>query len=97
MPYARSRTSAGIPCNDTYDVDRHELKLIRAGHYLVYLSRKNGVTVSERTLLWEAAEIIWEAKKAYRVDLAAKRKAAGDAFAAKMRGQNGSATTPVVS
>ena len=71
--------------NDRYDTDRHELLLIRAGQHLVLDSRKNGLTVRERELLWEAAAIIWEAKRLYRIELAEKRRLKGQAFAEKMK------------
>ena len=74
--------------NDRHDVDRHELLLIRSGQHLVLESRRKGYTVKEREAFWEAAAIIWEAKRKYRLELAAKRKAKGEAFAARIRGEH---------
>lgn len=75
--------------NDRHDVDTHELLLIRAGQHLVLESRKKGYTVSEREAFWEAAAIIWEAKRKYRLELAEKRRVRAAAFAARMRGTAG--------
>ena len=74
MPYARSRTDAGIPCNDTRDTDRHELMLIRAGHHLWALKRRKTVTHSECEAIDEALETIWEAKSQYRAELKVRLK-----------------------
>jgi hypothetical protein len=71
--------------NDRHDTDPVEAKLIRTGHHLVRFARLKGLTHSERTLFWEAAEIDWNAKREYRVELTARRKARAAAFAQKMR------------
>jgi hypothetical protein len=71
--------------NDRHDTDPVESKLISVGHHLVRFARLKGLTHSERTLFWEAAEIVWTAKQEYRVELAAKRRASAEAFARRMR------------
>jgi len=87
MPYARPRTSAGIPCNDTRNVDRHEMMLIRAGHHLWRLKSLETVTIHERDALGEALETIWEAKRQYRAELGVRLAAESAAFAARMKGR----------
>jgi predicted metal-dependent hydrolase len=69
--------------NDRHDTDPMESKLISVGHHLVRFARLKGLTHSERTLFWEAAEIVWNAKREYRVELMARRKARAAAFAQK--------------
>ena len=70
----------GIQRNDRRDVDRHELKLIRVGHaiWALYLREraKSGEWSSESKALLEACQTVWGLKKAYRMELALKRKAA---------------------
>jgi len=60
--------------NDWHDTDPVESKLISVGHHLVRFARLKGLTVSERTLFWEAAEIIWKAKHEYRAELKLRRE-----------------------
>jgi hypothetical protein len=60
--------------NDRHDADPVESKLISVGHHLVRFARLKGLTVSERTLFWEAAEIIWKAKREYRAELKLRRE-----------------------
>jgi predicted metal-dependent hydrolase len=60
--------------NDRQDADPVELKLISVGHHLVRFARLKGLTVSERTLFWEAAEISWKAKREYRAELKLRRE-----------------------
>jgi hypothetical protein len=74
-----------IKRNDRHDVDRVELILIRVGQHIAIETRKKGLTVSEKSLLWEAASIVCGIKRKYRLELAERRRAAGAAFAAKMR------------
>jgi len=74
--------------NDRRDTDPYELKLIRAGHYLVRESRRKGVTVAERDLFWGACELIWEAKRQYRAELAEKRRLRGIEFAKRFKNAN---------
>jgi len=85
MPYARSRASAGIPCNDTRDTDRYELMLIKAGHHLLARQRQKTVTVSESEAIDAALGTIWEAKKLYRAELKIKLREQGIVFAEIMR------------
>ena len=59
--------------NDRHDTDHVEAKLISVGHHLVRFARLKGLTVSERTLFWEAAEIVWQAKREYRAELKVRR------------------------
>ncbi len=63
--------------NDRHDTDSHEALLIRAGHHVWawYRAEKpqDGGYPTESGPLWEALQTIWQAKKAYRVELAAKR------------------------
>ncbi len=60
--------------NDRHDTDPVESKLISVGHHLVRFARLKGLTVNERTLFWEAAEIIWKAKREYRAELKLRRE-----------------------
>lgn len=59
---------------DRHDTDRYELVLIRAGHAIVRFARLKSLMVSERSLFWEAAEIIWKAKREYRQELKQRRQ-----------------------
>ena len=59
--------------NDRHDTSSDEAKLISVGHHLVRFARLKGLAVSERMAFWEAAEIVWEAKREYRAELKAKR------------------------
>jgi hypothetical protein len=77
---------------DRRDIDRTELMLIRAGHYLWLDAKRraNVLTVDERGAITASLETIWEAKRVYRVYLAEKRKIEGAAYFAKFRGKSGS-------
>jgi len=90
MTFARSRTTAGIPCNDTYDLEPGELWLIRAGQHVFTLwraeSRGKTARLAESGPLWEALQTIWQLKVEYRREAAERRKAAGMAFAERLRG-----------
>jgi len=61
--------------NDTRDIDTHELKLIRVGHALWAMFRKarKSEPLSEIRALEEALKTVWELKRQYRQELAAKR------------------------
>jgi hypothetical protein len=61
--------------NERHDTDRAEAKLISVGHHLIRFARLKGLMVSERSPFWEAAEIVWQAKREYRVELKARRAA----------------------
>ena len=74
-----------IQRNDRRDYDKNELLLLRVGHHIVRESRRKGLTAYERELFWEAFELVCVAKRAYRAEQAAIRKAKGEKFAAKMR------------
>ncbi len=71
--------------NDRHDATHVELKLISVGHHLVRFARLNGLMVSERVAFWEAAEIVWEAKREYRAELKAKRVQRAAMVAAQFR------------
>jgi predicted metal-dependent hydrolase len=60
--------------HDRHDTDPVESKLIRVGHHLVRFARLNGLMVSERSLFWEAAAIVWKAKREYREELRLRRE-----------------------
>lgn len=64
---------------DYRDIDPTELKLIKVGHAIWGLykqeRRSSSGTDVERMALLEACETVWAIKKAYRIELAAKRKA----------------------
>jgi predicted metal-dependent hydrolase len=72
MSPAASKASS-IRRNDRQDTDRVEAKLISIGHHLVRFARLKGLMVSDRTLFWEAAEIVWQAKREYRAELRVRR------------------------
>jgi hypothetical protein len=63
--------------NDTRDIDPYELKLIRAGHAVWALYRREkpelGGYPGESGPLWEALQTIWGAKEAYRAELKVRR------------------------
>jgi predicted metal-dependent hydrolase len=59
--------------NDRHDTDAVEAKLISIGHHLVRFARLKRLMVSEQTLFWEAAEVIWQAKREYRAELKMRR------------------------
>jgi hypothetical protein len=73
--------------NDRVSVDRGELKLIRVGHALwAVLKRdraRNGGYLSQSDPLWEALATVWKLKKEYRVELAARRQAESAELRAK--------------
>ena len=71
--------------NDRRDVDRFELMLMRPGQHLARLARCKASTISERMAFWEAAAIVWDAKRRYRAELADRRHIAGQLFAQRMR------------
>jgi hypothetical protein len=60
---------SGLKRNDRHDTSAAEMKLISIGHHLVRVARLKGLMVSERTLFWEAAEIVWQPKREYRAEL----------------------------
>ena len=58
---------------DYRDLDRGEAQLIRVGHALWRDRLKLGDTVAEREGINAALESVWQAKREYRAELAAKR------------------------
>jgi predicted metal-dependent hydrolase len=71
--------------NDRHDTDHVEAKLISIGHHLVRFARLKRLNVSERTLLWEAAEIVWNAKREYRAELKVRRAVRASTVAARFK------------
>jgi hypothetical protein len=71
--------------NDRHDVDKVELILLRVGQHIALETRRKGITSVEKGLLWEAAGTVWSIKKAYRVELAERRRVKAAAFVAKIR------------
>jgi hypothetical protein len=64
--------------NDRHDVDRAELKLIRVGHALWAIMKRdrarNGGYLSQSDPIWEALATVWRLKREHRAELAAKRQ-----------------------
>jgi len=60
-------------------MDRGELKLIRVGHALWDLMRRdrarNGGYLSQRDPIWEALATVWRLKRDYRAELVVRRQA----------------------
>ena len=71
--------------NDRHDTDPIEGKLIRIGHYLWKLYRQ--AARAEKDSLDAALETVWQAKREYRVELSARRKASAEAFVTRLRKQ----------
>jgi len=65
--------------NDRVSVDRGELKLIRVGHALwAVLKRdraRNGGYLSQSDPIWETLATVWKLKRKYRAELVARRQA----------------------
>ena len=57
--------------NDRHDTDPYESTLIRAGHYLWKLYQQ----ANSEAALEAALETVWQAKRAYRAELKARREA----------------------
>jgi hypothetical protein len=72
--------------NDRHDTDPREGKLIRIGHQLWGLYKQ--VTGAEKDALDAALETVWQAKREYRVQLKARRKASAEAFVSRLRKQS---------
>lgn len=85
--------------NDRHDPDPWELKLIRAGHHIWRPYRlekaKFGGYPSESGPLWEALQTIWNAKREYRAELAAKRKKNVKVLVARLKARLGNSAPPV--
>jgi hypothetical protein len=71
--------------NDRHDTDPIEGKLILIGHYLWNLYKRTAV--AENDSLDAALQTVWQAKREYRVELKAQRKASAEAFVACLRKQ----------
>jgi hypothetical protein len=69
---------------DYRDIDWRELKLIRVGHAIWALYKrerlKKGSTGVEESVLLEACETVWELKKQLRVQLKVERAASFKAW-----------------
>jgi hypothetical protein len=65
--------------HDRVTVDRGELKLIRVGHALWAVLKRDrarkGGYLSQSDPIWEALATVWKLKKEYRAELAARRRA----------------------
>jgi hypothetical protein len=63
---------------DRVNVDRGELKLIRVGHALCAIMKRdrarNGGCLPQSDPIWEALETVWKLKKEYRTELVAWRQ-----------------------
>jgi hypothetical protein len=59
---------------DRRDPDAQALRLTRAGHYLWFQLKNANLasTVMQQRPLYEALEIIWEAKRQVKAEIAAK-------------------------
>ena len=73
--------------NDRVSVDRGELRLIRVGHALWAILKRdrarNGGYLSQSDPICEALATVWKLKKEYRAELVAKRQAEGAELRAK--------------
>ena len=64
--------------HDTHDIDRRELKLIRVGHYLWSLHKKEcgkSDSLREQKALEAALQTVWDLKKILRQELQVERAA----------------------
>jgi hypothetical protein len=65
--------------NDRVNVDRGELKLIRVGHALWAMMKrdraKNGGYLSQNDPVWQTLATIWKLKRECRAELVARRRA----------------------
>jgi hypothetical protein len=73
--------------HDTHDIDRRELKLIRVGHYLWALGKKEcgkSQPLRESGPIWDALQTVWnlkvELRKALKVERAALSLIARERF-----------------
>ena len=73
--------------NDRVSVDRGELRLIRVGHDIwTVLKRdraRNGGYLPQSDPIWEALATVWKLKKEYRAELVARRQAESAELRAK--------------
>jgi hypothetical protein len=75
--------------NDRHDTDPVEAKLISIGHHIIRLSRRESANLSERTLFWEAAQLVWDAKREYRKELKVRRVQRAALVTARFCGNGG--------
>jgi hypothetical protein len=75
--------SRPIRRNDRHDTNHVEAKLISIGHHLVRFARLKGLNATERTIFWEAARVVWDAKREYRIELRVRRARRAEAIAAR--------------
>jgi len=64
--------------HDTHDIDRRELKLIRVGHYLWSLHKKERGKfdpLRESGPIWDALQTVWRLKVELRKELKIERAA----------------------
>ena len=74
--------------NDRHDTDRRELKLIRVGHYLWALYKKEcgkSGNVEQERALYEALQTVWNLKVELRKDLKAERAVKAAAMRERFR------------
>ena len=73
--------------NDRHDTDRAELKLIRVGHALWAIMKRdrarNGGYLSQSDPIWEALATVWKLKREFRAELAGRRRAESAELRAK--------------
>jgi hypothetical protein len=61
---------------DKRDVDRRELRLIRVGHYLWALRKRESLKsrpLSEERASWDGLQAVWGAKRTLRREISAER------------------------
>ena len=69
--------------NDRHDIDRRELKLIRVGHYLWSLYKKEcgkSGYVRESGPTWDALQTVWSLKRILRQELKIERAAKSEIY-----------------
>ena len=73
--------------HDRHNIDRGELKLVRVGHALWALMKRdrarNGGYLPQTDPIWEALATVWKLTKEYRAEVAARRQAESAALQAK--------------
>jgi hypothetical protein len=73
--------------NDRHDTKRVEFKLIRIGHALWAMMKRdrarNGGYLPQSDPIWEALETVWRLKREHRAELAANRQAESAELRAK--------------
>jgi hypothetical protein len=78
---------SGLKRNDRHDVDRVELKLVRIGHALWAIMKRdrarNGGYLPQSDPIGEALATVWKLKREYRAELASRRQAESAKLKAK--------------